>query len=310
MDAAVASNREIAVTRVFAAPRELVFRMWTNAEHLANWWGPRGFTITTHEFAFREGGEWRFVMHGPDGTDYPNRIVFDEIEEPGRIAYSHVSGPLFHAEATFEDRGESTAVTVRMTFATAELRDRIVAEFNAVEGLVQTLDRLGELTSEAFVLSRTFAAPRELVFRAWTDVEHLRQWWGPKGMDVTHCTLDLRPGGVMHYDMRGPDGSTMWGRWIIREFVPPELLVFVLSFSDEEGGVTRAPFFDGVWPLETLSTVTFEERDGGTTVTLVTVPIHATDDERSTFRGAHASMRGGWGGSFDQLEAHLETQSS
>ena len=310
MNAAAASSREIAQTRVFDAPRELVFRMWTSAEHLAHWWGPHGFTLTTEAFEFREGGEWRFVMHGPDGRDYRNRIVFEEIDAPTRIVYSHVSGPVFRAEATFEDRDGRTAVTMRSTFETAELRDRVAAEFNAVEGLAQTMERLGALSTEAFVLRRTFDAPRELVFRAWTEVEHLQHWWGPKGSEVTHCAMDLRPGGVMHYGLRGPDGTMLWGRWIIRDFRAPERLAFVMSFSDEQGGVTRAPFFDGAWPLETLSTVSFEERDGGTTVTLVTFPIHATDHERATFRDAHASMRGGWGGSFDELAAYLESRRS
>ena len=166
-----------------------------------------------------------------------------------------------------------------------------------------------ESSTEAFVITRTFDAPRELVFRAWTEAGHLRHWFGPKGSEVVHCTCDLRPGGAMHYALRVAGGGVMWARWIFREIVPPERLVFVSSFSDEEGGVTRAPFFDGGWPLETLSTLTFAERDGRTTVTLVAVPIHATDAERATFRGAHASLQGGWGGTFDQLAAHLEARS-
>jgi uncharacterized protein YndB with AHSA1/START domain len=245
-------------------------------------------------------------MHGPDGTDYQNRIVYNEIDAPRRITYSHVTGPLFEAEATFEERGGGTQVTVRMTFATAELRDRVAEEYGAVEGLRQTLDRLGEQVAEAFVITRTFDAPRALVFRAWTEVEHLRHWWGPVGMEVEHCTCDLRPGGAMHYGLRGPDGSMMWARWLFREIVPPERLVFIASFSDEAGGVTRAPFFDGGWPLETLSTLTFTEHDGKTTLTMVGIPIHATDAERATFKDTHQSMQGGWTGTLDQLTAYLE----
>jgi uncharacterized protein YndB with AHSA1/START domain len=294
---------------MFDAPRELVFSMWTSAEHLGNWWGPRGFTITTQECDVRPGGVWKFVMHGLDGTDYQNKIVYNEIDAPNRIRYSHVSGPLFDAEATFEERGGKTAVTVRMTFATAELRNRVAEEHGAVEGLVQTLERLGEQAAEALFITRTFDAPRELVFRAWTEVEHLRHWWGPKGMEVTHCTSDLRPGGAMHYELRGTDGNSMWGRWIFREIVPPERLVFVASFSDEAGAVTRAPFFEGGWPLETLSTLTFTEHGGRTTLTMVGIPIHATGAERATFRDAHESMQGGWAGTLEQLTAYLEKQS-
>jgi uncharacterized protein YndB with AHSA1/START domain len=300
---------EIAATRTFHAPRALVFQMWTQAEHLANWWGPLGFRLTTSEFEFREGGAWRFVMHGPDGTDYKNEIVFREIDAPNRISYSHTNGPLFDATATFEDQGDQTLVTVVMTFETVEQRERVMRSSNAGEGLRQTLDRLGEQVAEAFTIARTFDAPRELVFRAWTEVAHLRHWWGPQGFEVTNCTVDLRPGGTMHYGMRGPDGASMWGLWTFRDVVPPELLVFVSSFSDEHGGVTRAPFFDGGWPLRVLSAVTFEERDGKTLVTMVGNPIDATDAERNLFKEMHTSMQGGWTGTLDQLTSYLEKYS-
>jgi uncharacterized protein YndB with AHSA1/START domain len=302
-------ENEIVLTRTFDAPRELVFSMWTSAEHLGNWWGPRGFTITTQAIDVRPGGEWRFVMHGPDGRDYKNHIRYNAVEPPSRIAHTHLGEPHFEAEATFEERGAQTVVTMRMTFATAEERNRVAETYGAVEGLKQTMDRLGEQLAEAFVITRTLDAPRELVFRVWTEAGHLQQWFGPKGMKVVHCTSDVRPGGAMHYGLREPDGSMMWGRWIYREIVPPERLVFVQSFSDEEGGVTRAPFFDGGWPLETLSTVTFEERDGRTTLTLIAVPVRATDAERALFLSMHASMQGGWTGTLDELTAYLEKQS-
>ena len=97
----------------------------------------------------------------------------------------------------------------------------------------------------------------------------------------------------------------MWGRWVYREIVPPERLSFVSAFSDENGGVTRAPFFDGKWPLETLTTLTFTEHDGKTTLTMLGRPLNATEIERDTFRGNHASMHGGWGATLDQLTAYL-----
>ena len=92
--------RQIAATREFDAPRDLVFSLWTDPVHIARWWGPKGFTNTIHEMDVRPGGVWRFVMHGPDGRDYENKIVYREIVRPERIAYSHVSGPLFDAVAT------------------------------------------------------------------------------------------------------------------------------------------------------------------------------------------------------------------
>jgi uncharacterized protein YndB with AHSA1/START domain len=142
------SDREIVATRVFDAPRELVFKMWTEPEHIAQWWGPRGFTTTIHEMDVRPGGVWRFVMHGPDGADYQNKIVYLEIVEPERIVYDHVSGPKFRSTATFEDLGGKTRLTVRMLFETAALRDKVAKEFGAVEGLDQTIDRLGDLLAK------------------------------------------------------------------------------------------------------------------------------------------------------------------
>ena len=130
--------------------------------------------------------------------------------------------------------------------------------------------------SEAFVISRVFDATREIVWKAWTEAEHLKHWWGPKGFTVVHSKIDLRPGGVFHYGMRSPDGRDMWGKFVFREIVKPERLVFVNSFSDEEGKTVRAPF-NPHWPLEVLTTVTFAEHDGKTTVTLRGRPINATE---------------------------------
>lgn len=155
-----------------------------------------------------------------------------------------------------------------------------------------------------FVISRIFDAPRELMFRVWTDPKHLARWWGPKGVAIVSCTNDLRPGGIFHYCMRLPNGQDMWGKWVYREIVAPERLVFINSFSDPEGRTTRAPFSEA-WPLETLSTITFAELGGRTTLTVEWIPINATDVERRTFAEGHDSMRGGWTGTFDQLADYL-----
>jgi uncharacterized protein YndB with AHSA1/START domain len=138
------SDREIVVTRVFDAPRALVFKAWTDPKHLAHWWGPNGFTITTHEMEFRPGGSWRFVMHGPDGRDYQNENVYVEIAEPERLVYRHVSAPKFQMTVMFANDGGKTKLTARMLFESAALRDQTVKTFGAVEGLKQTLGRLGE----------------------------------------------------------------------------------------------------------------------------------------------------------------------
>ena len=161
----------------------------------------------------------------------------------------------------------------------------------------------GDSTRE-FVISRTFDAPRELVWKAFTEREHLMQWFGPKGFKMLAGTVDLRPGGTFHYGMQAPDGKTMWGKWIFREIVPPERLVTVVSFSDEQGGVTRHPLAPS-WPLETLSTTTLAEAGGKTTITLRWSALNATNEERKTFDASHDGMRMGWTGTMDQLDAYL-----
>jgi uncharacterized protein YndB with AHSA1/START domain len=158
-------------------------------------------------------------------------------------------------------------------------------------------------TGRAFVFTRTFEAPRDLVFRAWTEREHLARWWGPKGMEVRVLHADVRPGGTFHYSME-QGGRLMWGRFAYREIVPPERLVYVNSFADAEGNVAPMPYFDG-FPAEILHTVTFEEADGRTTITLHAMPLNATAAEQASFEGLFTSMEGGFGGTFDQLAEHL-----
>lgn len=142
MSISPATDRDILAVRVFDAPRELVWKVWTDPAHIARWWGPHGFTNTIHEMDVRPGGHWRFVMHGPDGRDCQNHSVFEEVVPPERLVFRHESGPHFVVTATFEDLGDRTRLTFLMRFPTAEERDRTVEQFGAVEGLEQNLDRL------------------------------------------------------------------------------------------------------------------------------------------------------------------------
>jgi uncharacterized protein YndB with AHSA1/START domain len=142
--------RSIIGTRVFDAPRELVWQQWTDPKYLAQWWGPDGFTTSTSAFEFRAGGIWRFVMHGPDGRDYQNRITFDEIVKPERIVYRHDGGedvePVQFAQTvTFEDLGSNqTRMIWHGKFPTAEERKRVIETYGADKGPVQTMARLAD----------------------------------------------------------------------------------------------------------------------------------------------------------------------
>ena len=162
--------------------------------------------------------------------------------------------------------------------------------------------------SPDFVISRVFDAPRDLVWRAFTDSEHLKHWWGPKGFTVMFSKMDLRPGGIYHYGLEAPNGAEMWGKFIFREIVEKERMEFIISFSDKEGGTSRHPLHMQ-WPLEMLSSFTFEDEPGGKTrVTVRSAAWNASETERKTFDDGHGSMRMGWGGTMDQLAAYLANE--
>jgi uncharacterized protein YndB with AHSA1/START domain len=148
-------DKEIYITREFDAPRELLWEAMTNPKHVVNWWGPQGFTTTIEKMDFRVGGEWKHVMRGPDGAEYPNHSIFKEIVKPEKIVYSHgghkKGGPevSFTSTWTFDELGKNKSrVSIRMVFADTEKRDFVVKEFGAIEGGKQTLGRLAEYTSK------------------------------------------------------------------------------------------------------------------------------------------------------------------
>jgi uncharacterized protein YndB with AHSA1/START domain len=164
---------------------------------------------------------------------------------------------------------------------------------------------LAETKSADFVISRVFDAPRDLVWKCFVEPERMKEWFGPKGSFIVDWNMDFRVGGTYHAAMRAGDGPAMWAKFVYREIVAPERLVWVHSFSDEAGGLTRHPL-SSTWPLELLTTVTLEDAPGGKTrLTLRWSPLNASEDESETFDAAHDSMRSGWGGSFERLDAYL-----
>jgi uncharacterized protein YndB with AHSA1/START domain len=293
--------RELVVTRVIDAPRELVYEAWTDPEHLARWWGPNGFSTTTQSFDFRPGGIWRFVMHGPDGRDYQNRITWNEIVPPERLAYHHGGGedvePVqFRTTVTFEKVGGKTRLTLRAVFPSAAERDRVVREYGAEEGARQTVGRLAEYVARQvasakerpeLTVTRIIDAPRELVFRAWTDPEHAARWWGPQGFTTISCEMDVRPGGAYRACMRSPEGTRHCRRGIYREVVMPERLVFTFAWEDAQGNPGH----------ETVVTVTFGDIGGKTELTL-----HQAMFETVTARNEHQR---GWTSTIERFAEYL-----
>jgi len=160
-----------------------------------------------------------------------------------------------------------------------------------------------------FAISRMFDAPRELVFSLWSDPNHLRRWWGPKGSLISFSKMDFRPGGQFLYGLRMPDGQEMWGKFVYREILPPERLVFVTSFADQYGKVIRAPF-NAQWPLEILNTLTLSQHFNLTRLTLMGEPLNPTAEESHLFRSMLDSLHDGFSGTFNQMQAYLETLSA
>lgn len=152
-EAGATQHREIVLNRLIHAPQEIVWEAWTNPQHLIHWWGPDGFTNTFHEIDVRPGGVWRFIMHGPDGTDYDNKVTYVEVEPPARLVYQHgtntdeVPTSSFHVTVTFENEDGNTRLISRMVFDSTETRDNMIA-FGAVEGGNSTFSRLDAYVQE------------------------------------------------------------------------------------------------------------------------------------------------------------------
>ncbi len=250
-------DQEIVITRDFAAPRELVFRAWTEPAHLARWWGPKGFTNPVYQWDARAGGKIYDVMRGPDGTEYPMGGQFLEVSAPEKLVMTcgalDANGALmfeFQHTVMFTEQKDVTTVTIRSRILrTTEGADKYTNGYRA--GMTQSLERLAELvehgTDREIVVSRVLAAPRELVWQAMTDPQHVVQWWGPHGFSTTIKQMDFRVGGVWEHTMRGPDGVNYPNRSVFQEIVPHERIVYSHGGRREDGpGVS----FVSTWTFE------------------------------------------------------------
>ncbi len=303
-------TKEIIASRTLNAPRDLVIEMLSTPAHLTRWWGPVGFTTTTHEMDFREGGQWRFTMHGPDGTDWPNLIQYKSIT-PDQIEYDHGDFEKVHFHVIIEltDEGEKTRMDFNLILPTAEARQQVVEEHGAVEGLASTINRLEILLfetipGESFKIERTFDAPLALVWECWAKEDHFAKWWGPTGCELSVRAFDFKPGGSFHYSIETPHGQ-MVAKFVYHEVEPLHRLVFVSSFSNDDAQVVRAPFSD-LFPKQIVNILTFHEEAGKTLIRLEGTPLNVSEAELDFYKAMFESMKGGFGGTFDKLEAHLK----
>ncbi len=307
------AGRELVISRVFDAPRELVWRAWTEPEHFKKWWGPKHFTCPVSTIDLRVGGSYLWCMRSPQGQDFYNTGVYREIVPMSRLVYtqsfadalgnavaaSHYGlpgdwPPEVLVTVTFEADGARTRVTWREAGIPAAMSDMAEA------GCKQSLDKLAESleaslivtlpSDREIVMTRVFDAPRRLVFEAHTKPEHVKRWWGPRRLTMVVCEMDFRPGGAWRFVHRGPDGQEYGFRGVYREIVAPERIVQTFEF-------------DGMPGHGSLETLTLVEKHGKTTLTARSVFQSVEDRDGMLKSGMEAGARE----TMDRLAELLET---
>ncbi len=311
-------SKEIRIIRIYDAPLQAVWDAWTDTAQVAQWWGPRGFTTTTHSKDLRTGGSWIYTMHGPDGVDYPNNTKYLEVQPLAKLVYDHGGSaerpPLFRVTVLFSEVDGKTQMDMTMGLESAEAAAQ-TRKFVKQVGGNSTWDRLAEYLvkrlqdREQFVLARSFDAPQELMFEMWTQPEHFARWLAPAGFEMRFIRADIQTGGSTFYSMSGA-GMTMYGRAHYEQIRRPDRLVYTQQFCDEHENIARHPMAPA-WP-ETMRTIVDLTPEGPdqTRVTITwEVAGDATAEEMAVFTGARAGMAQGWTGSLDKLEDLLASRS-
>jgi uncharacterized protein YndB with AHSA1/START domain len=309
-------TNELRLQRAYDAPLALVWEAWTDPEQAAKWWGPRGFTLTTHSKDLRPGGHWAYTMHGPDGTDYENKAIYHEVVERQRLVYDHGGNddrpPLFRVTVTFEEIDGRTHLDMRFRLESPEAAEQIRQFIKQANG-DSTWDRFAEYLekernhNEVFVINRSFEASQAVLFDMWTDPAHFSRWLPPTGFTMQFHRVEIRPGGGGFYEMTNGAGVTFHGRVNYLEICRPERLVYTQQFCDAEGNISRHPGAP-TWPETMLTVVEFtSEGPEQTRATVTWKPYGAvTPAELAAFIDARTGMTLGWTGSFDKLDDLLE----
>lgn len=306
-------SNELKISRVFDAPLQSVWDAWTDVEQVAQWWGPRGFTITTHSKDLRPGGTWNYTMHGPDGTDYPNITYYHEVREREALVYDHGATadrpPLFRVSVYFEARGKQTAMEMTMALPTPEAAEE-ARKFIKRAGGESTWDRLAEYVEkgtsgkDVFVINRSFDEPLARLAAMWTDSRLLAHWLPPAGLAMEVIRGQIQAGEIVFGRMFGP-GVEFHCRFIYL-LVESDRIVYDQQFCDRDERVGRHPLAPN-WPETMRTTVLFTAEDSDRTrVTVSSEPVDtATPEEVGVFAQERGGMTKGWTGSFDKLEDSL-----
>jgi uncharacterized protein YndB with AHSA1/START domain len=321
-----ANQKELAITRIFNAPRDLVWKAWTQPEYLVHWWGPKGFTSPVSKIDLRVGCVYLNCMRSPQGQDFWSTGVFREIVVPERLvmtdSFADESGKAVPAShyglgedfpfvmliaAMFEEEDGKTKLTLNHSGIDGSIS--ATDRDNMQQGWNESFDKLdaylasgdiitsGKKNAAIFVypsdreivMTRIFDAPRDLVFKAQTDPNLIPQWWGPRSLTTTVDKMDVRPGGVWRFVQRGADGNEYAFNGVYREIVPPQRIVDTFEFEGMPGHVM-------------LETGTLEEQGGKTKLTVTALFQTAEDRDGSLKSG----MLEGWSETLDRLAELLE----
>lgn len=305
---------ELYIMRIYNATVEQVWEAWVDPKQVAQWWGPRGFTLTTVRKNVKTGGDWLYTMHGPDGTDYPNHTKFLEVDRHKRLVYDHGGyedkPPMFRVTVVFTALKNKTKMEMTMTLPTAEAAAE-TRKFVKKAGGDSTWDRLAEFLEkessgkEVFVINRSFNTDIETMFEVWTNPEHVMNWLAPTGFTGKYIKANISPGGESFYSMSG-NGLTMYGKAKYIEVTKPHRLVYTQVFVDKDENISRHPMAP-TWPETMKTTVSFHEEGPNQTRVTIEWEVHgeATPTEHETFKSAKGGMTQGWTGSFDKLEDYI-----
>jgi uncharacterized protein YndB with AHSA1/START domain len=309
-------SNEFTLIRVYDAPVHVVWDAWTDPKKVEKWWGPRGFTLTTHSKNLKVGGHWHYTMHGPDGTDYPNKTLYHEVEPCKRLVYDHGGDddrpPIFRVTVIFQSLGDQTQITMTMACPTPEAATQ-TQQFIKKAGGNATWDRLAEYLAkelsgkDVFVITRSFAATTVRLFEMWRDPQHVSHWLGPVGTRMDFIEVGKVEGETSFYKMTYDTGTVMYGKIQYLKITPPHYLEYVHVFCDEQGALSRHPNVP-VWPERMRTCVFFSPEEGlQTRVTLIWQPDGVVSvAELHAFADMRTGITQGWTEAFDKLEGHLE----
>lgn len=310
-------NKIFTITRVFNVPAETLWKAITERDQLKQWY----FDFDTH-FRLEKDATFEWTAGDPQGKQWlhkgrmleivKNKKLMHSWEYPGYTGSSVVTWALNALNENSTELLLTHEFVIPFDKNVEELKkEHFEKGWNAIISIslpdyIRKMSHKMANNKENFSIVRSFKAPKEVVFKAFSEAEALAQWWGPPGMPIQVVAFDFRPGGVFHFKMEG-NGEVMWALFVYGHIASPDLIEFTNSFSDENRAICRAPF-NPAWPLEIFNELTFTEESDITTLTMKGYPVNATDEEAAIYYAFTENMKEGFGATFDQLENYLSKQ--